>query len=98
MDVAKTQDVRELLEKFVKENAKPDKQQQDAVAENQESQKEVESHQKEETDSRVNKEFTEVCELVMSLSFSCMVELLLTYYVVETKSRGERGIIPERGG
>ena len=82
MEVAKTQDIHELLEKFAKEDAKLDKQQQDTMVENQESQKKVESHQKEETDSQVNKEFTEVCELAMSLSFSYMHGRTSTHIII----------------
>ena len=49
-----------------------------------------ESPQKEETDSQANKEFTEACELAMSLSFAASELLLYLHYVnVGTNSRGE---------
>ena len=66
LDLAKTQDIRALLqEQFTKEEAKLVNQQQDT-----ESQVKVESHQEEkQIDPQVNKEFTDVGEPGVPLYF-----------------------------
>ena len=63
LDLAKTQDIHELLLKPCAKEEKPDAQQQGAENQKSQLQMKVESHQKEtETGSRIiNKEFTHVC-------------------------------------